>query len=110
MSMLAHKVAIRVGLFNVDWDVKMAATKNNPSRSPELVRSSPDDLFGGADVNIEDLEVFGADSKVSPLRQKYEKGLLEVKPESGEDNTDDKSNDDGMKVDTEVLGQVDGGW
>ena len=29
MSMLAHKVCIRVGMFNTDWDVKVAAKREN---------------------------------------------------------------------------------
>ena len=104
MSVLAHKVAIKVGLFISNWDNKMDI-KSDGLGNQETARSSPEDLFGDVDINIDDLEVFGADVKTSSFRQKYEKNMKGVT--SGKENFDDIQ-DKTKDIDNAIIGQVDG--
>ena len=59
-AVIACKVAIKVGLFQRDWEVKIIRPdKEVKSRSPE------EDLFGDVNVSIDDLEVFGTNNTKS---------------------------------------------
>ena len=83
-SVLAHKIAVQVGLFQRDWEAM--AVKKTKLKQPERV-SPEEDLFGSSDVCMEELEVFGDVSKTKSLVSLYQKAA----------------------ADEDVIAQVDGG-
>ena len=90
-NILAHKVAVQVGLFKHNWEVKA-----RPKSAQERV-SPTDDLFGDATESLADLEVFGTDTTNTKQQEQPE---------------EEPANDDPEQMDVEdqdVLLQVDGG-
>ena len=91
---LAHKVAVTVGLFQREWEVRGRPPGHQPR--PEQKPKSPDeDLFGDADAAIHDLEVFGTEvqDEIQPETERYDDvkiaqvdGGLDTDSESDEDN------------------------
>ena len=88
---LAHKVAVTVGLFQREWEVR-GRPPGHQQRQEQKPKSPDEDLFGDADADIHDLEVFGTDvqDEVQPERDDLTisqvDGGLDTDSESDEDN------------------------
>ena len=93
---LAHKVAIQVGLFQRDWEAQIA--KKAKQQKP-IARESPvENLFGETDVSMEDLEVFGGNLNTKPLSGLFKEEAAGKDVISQLDGGDTDSDDDQLVI------------
>ena len=95
-SLLAHKIAVQVGFFQRDWESQVS--KQTKKKLVECV-SPVEDPFG-ADVAIEDLEVFGggADINTNSLSNLFKKSDASQKKIAQVDGADTDSEEESLVI------------
>ena len=84
LELQLQEIAIKVGLFQRDWEVKITKHEEElKSKSPE------EDLFGDVNVSIDDLEVFGTDTTKSDNGLNFAEGETLVQVDGGVDSDSD---------------------
>ena len=98
---LAHKVAVTVGLFQREWEVRGRPPGHQP-RQEQKPKSPDEDLFGDADAAIHDLEVFGTEVQDEIQPETEENDDLKIAQVDGGLDTDSESDEDNLVIhDTE---------